>query len=195
MISEAVGASKSQKIQEKMDIESPVEGYLYELKNKLSKQDFDEIIGTLSKIFNNIRENLINEKYRTLKRSNAKINILTSFKEVVKVLIYGGFEETGPGFVMNKVNISQIDDCIENISKFETGKSFNPYESHVSSIGKTTIENYEGPSSVMYNQMLEDLQKERNRIMSQPILDRKIKVFQIEPHYTKEFDAKFQEDR
>lgn len=47
----------------------------------------------------------------------------------------------------------------------------------------------------MYNQMLEDLQKERNRIMSQPILDRKIKVFQIEPHYTKEFDAKFQEDR
>lgn len=65
----------------------------------------------------------------------------------------------------------------------------------MSSIGKTTIENYEGPSTVMYNQMLEDLQKERDRIMSQPIRDRKIKVFQIEPHYTKEFDAKFQEDR
>lgn len=127
MISEAVGSSRTQKVLEKMDIESPVEAYLYELKNRISKQDFDEIVGTLSKIFNNIRENLINEKYRTLKKSNAKINILTSFKEVVRILLHGGFEEIGLGFVMNKVNISQIDECIDSISKFETAKSFNPY--------------------------------------------------------------------
>ena len=43
--------------------------------------------------------------------------------------------------------------------------------------------------------MLEDLEKERTRIMSQPIYDRKIKVFQIEPHFAKDFDRQFQEER
>lgn len=43
--------------------------------------------------------------------------------------------------------------------------------------------------------MLEDLEKERTKVMSQAIYDRKIKIFQIEPQNFKEFDRKFQEDR
>lgn len=60
----------------------------------------------------------------------------------------------GQAFVMNKVNIGAIDECIEVISKFLPSSNFNPYQSHISSIGKTTVENYEGPSSVKFNKML-----------------------------------------
>jgi hypothetical protein len=69
----------------------------------------------LCRIFSNIRENLIDEKYRTLKKSNAKILQLTNYKEVAKVLTFGGFEEKNPGFVLTKINIGHLDECIEQI--------------------------------------------------------------------------------
>jgi len=47
----------------------------------------------------------------------------------------------------------------------------------------------------MYNEMLAELEQERNKLMSQPIKDRKIKVYQIEPTNMKEFDRQFQEDK
>jgi hypothetical protein len=45
----------------------------------------------LNKIFTNIRENLIDEKYRVLKKSNAKIAQLTQSNHVIKFLQIGGF--------------------------------------------------------------------------------------------------------
>jgi hypothetical protein len=74
-----------------------------------------------------------------LKKSNAKIAALTSVREVGSILKFGGFEDCGSAFVMNKVNISQLDECIDSISKFDESKTFNPYSEHISSTGKTTI--------------------------------------------------------
>ena len=55
MIMEAVGAKISPPKQEKMDIESPVEGYLSSAKSRVNSGDFDIIISTLHRIFHNIR--------------------------------------------------------------------------------------------------------------------------------------------
>lgn len=60
MISEAVGASRGNHMNEKMDIESPVDSFLANLNQSLNKKDFAEVVSSLSRIFNNIRENLIN---------------------------------------------------------------------------------------------------------------------------------------
>lgn len=113
---------------------------------------------------------------------------------MVRILKHGGFEDVGPSFVLTKVNIGLIDECIESISKFQPSREFNPYKSHISSLGKTSPDNYEGPSSVKYNTMLEDLERERTRIMSQPIADRRVRVYQVEPQAMKEFDRQFQEE-
>ena len=45
---------------------------------------------------------------------------------------------------MTKVNISTIDECLEAVTQFLPKTTFNPYESHIISSGKTTVENYEG---------------------------------------------------
>ena len=47
----------------------------------LSKSDFDEAVRLLTKIFENIRNNVTEEKYRLLKKSNDKIAKLTSISE------------------------------------------------------------------------------------------------------------------
>jgi hypothetical protein len=44
------------------------------------------------------------------------------------VLKFGGFEDAGAAFVMNKVNISTIDECIDSITKFLPPVTFNPYQ-------------------------------------------------------------------
>jgi hypothetical protein len=103
---------------------------------------FSQRVETLAKIFTNIRENLIDEKFRTLKKSNQKIAQLAESKEIVQVLRHGGFEEVSPGFVLKKINISVIDECLENLAKFLPKIKFNPYESHISSIGDTTMQSY-----------------------------------------------------
>jgi hypothetical protein len=111
----------------------------------------------------------------------------------VKILKAGGFEDTGPAFIMTKVNIGNIDEAIESVAKF-VKSNFNPYQEHVISHG-LKMENYEGPSTVEFNKLLDDLEKERVKIMSQPIRERRIKVFKIEPQNFKEFDRQFQEER
>lgn len=40
---------------------------------------------------------------------------------------------------MTKVNISVIDECLETVTKFMPKATFNPYESHIISSGKTTV--------------------------------------------------------
>lgn len=72
MIMEAVAEKRQQKV-ESMDIESPAEDYLLQLSRKLSQDMFTQKVQTLTKIFTNIRENLIDEKFRTLKKSNKNI--------------------------------------------------------------------------------------------------------------------------
>jgi len=62
------------------------------MKQKLSKNDFDEVVRLLSKIFCNIRDNVTEVKFRQLKKSNDKISKLTSIPEVEEILKYGGFE-------------------------------------------------------------------------------------------------------
>jgi len=63
-----------------MDIESPVEDFLFTLGRKCPETVFNQKVETLGKIFTNIRENLIEEKYRTLKKSNQKILDLVQSK-------------------------------------------------------------------------------------------------------------------
>ncbi len=67
------------------------------------------------------------------------------------MLTYGGFEENSQSFIMKKVNISLIDECLDAIGKYKPKIQFNPYQSHISSIGDTNVASYEGDSSVQYN--------------------------------------------
>ena len=67
------------------------------------------MVRMLSRIFSNIQDNLMDDKYRTLKKSNNKIAELTSHQEVVQILRHGGFVEIHPGYVLQNVNLSQID--------------------------------------------------------------------------------------
>jgi hypothetical protein len=75
MIIEAVKPKET-----KMDIESPVEDYLFSLGKKCPETVFNQKVEVLGKIFTNIRENLIEEKFRTLKKSNQKIFELVQSK-------------------------------------------------------------------------------------------------------------------
>ena len=86
---------------------------------------------------------------------------------------------------MTRINIATLDECLENLTKFMPKSTFDPYSSHIIANGKTKIEEYEGQTTTQYNKMLDDLEKERVRIMSQPIYDRKIRVYQVEPQYQK----------
>lgn len=140
---------------------------------------FTGTVETLTKIFTNIRENLIDEKYRTLKKTNAKVAQLAEIKEAAQVLRYGGFEEMPPGFVLRKINISLIDECLDALGKFSPRVKFDPYQSHISSIGSTTPEAYEGQSSVEYNEKLAELVKYRESIMSKPVKNRAVRVYQL----------------
>ena len=56
-----------------MDIETSLPQLLEFLKKKMKKDAFDENIDTLFRIFNNIRNSVIEEKFRKLKKSNKKI--------------------------------------------------------------------------------------------------------------------------
>lgn len=126
LIMEAVVDKRSK--QEKMDIESPIEDYLYSLSQKYSADVFADLVSILTKIFTNVRENLIDEKYRTLKKTNNKISLLAEVKEIVQILKHGGFEEVHPGFVLRKINIATIDECLDSLNKFAPKIKFNPYQ-------------------------------------------------------------------
>ena len=180
LISEAVKAP------EKMEVELPLDEHLVKLGKRVSQQSFQGIINTLHRIFHNISENLMNEKYRTLKKSNAKISELTSHREVVEALKYGGFSETGEGFVMNNMNLERIDQCLECLGNYmQREEKFNPYQSYISSIGNTRAENYEGgtDSSMNWKEQLDRLVEDRTRMMSTPIRERNVQLFQVEEQH------------
>lgn len=67
------------------------------------------------------------------------------------MLTYGGFEENSQSFIMKKINISLIDECLDAIAKYRPKIQFNPYQSHIYSLGNTNTASYEGDSSVQYN--------------------------------------------
>ena len=95
-----------------MDIETSLPQLLEILKKKLKKDAFDENIDTLFRIFNNIRNSVIEEKFRRLKKSNKKIAELLKLKENFEILKYGGFEDYNDIFLMNQVNLGRIDECL-----------------------------------------------------------------------------------
>ena len=82
---------------------------------------------------------------------------------------------------------------MDSLSKFAPKIKFNPYQEHISSIGQTTVEAYEGESSVAYNEKLAELENERQEMMSRPIKNREVRVYQIEPSFQKTFDQQFNE--
>jgi hypothetical protein len=43
---------------------------------------------------------------------------------------------------MKKVNIGIIDECIDGIARYAPQNKFNPYESHIASIGDTNVKSY-----------------------------------------------------
>ncbi len=43
---------------EKMEVESHLDNYVKSMQNRLTKTDFDEVIRLLSRIFENIRDNV-----------------------------------------------------------------------------------------------------------------------------------------
>lgn len=63
-----------------MDIEISIPQLLEFLKKKTHEKVFAEMIDSLFRIFNNIRNSLIEEKYRSLKKSNKKIAELLKYK-------------------------------------------------------------------------------------------------------------------
>ena len=122
-----------------MEVENPLSENMNSMRNRLSKSDFDEVVTLLSKIFNNIRNSVTEEKYRTLKRSNDKISKLISIREVENVLKYGGFENEKIGYVMKKVNLALLDECSDEIGRHIEKVKFNPYEASIMSVGKSTV--------------------------------------------------------
>ena len=67
---------------------------------------------TMTRIFRNIRENITQEKFRILKKSNQKVSELISIKENAQILNYGGFEDNKDTIVMKNFAIGKIDDCL-----------------------------------------------------------------------------------
>ena len=93
------------------------------------------------------------EKFRVLKKSNDKIAKLTSIQEVHAVLTYGGFERSNEGYYLAKINLSLLDECINELSKHGHKITFNPYEQKIISLSANKV-NYEGETSVVFNEML-----------------------------------------
>ena len=127
------------------------------LKRNCSQDKFADYIDTLLRIFRNIRTNLIQEQYRTLKKSKPKIAELISVNEIAQILSYGGFENSKDVIVMNNISIGRIDDVLESLSKFDDSNKFDPFKSQITNLsGNKQIE---GESSVVFNDKLEQLEK------------------------------------
>lgn len=62
---------------------------------------------------------------------------------------------------MIRLNLGQIDEVLDILRPLSPSAKFNPYESHIASIGDTTTHSYEGESSVIFNEKLSELEKER----------------------------------
>lgn len=77
-----------------MDIEISLPQLLESLKAKTTKhQNFNQLVDTIFRIFSNIRNSVIEEKYRTLKKNNKKISEILCYRECYEILKYGGFED------------------------------------------------------------------------------------------------------
>lgn len=53
--------------------------------------------------------------------------------------------------------------------------------------------NYEGETSVVFNEMLAEQKKRRDEMMSKPVKDRDIKVFELKPEKVERMEAEFNE--
>lgn len=53
---------------------------------------------------------------------------------------------------------------------------FDPYKSQVTNISGNN-NSFEGETSVVYNDKLQELEKQREYIMSKPVKDREIKIY------------------
>lgn len=96
---------------------------------------------------------------------------------------------------MTKINLGLLDECVDAIAKFAPKEKFNPYQQHTTSRGETSSQIYEGQSSMVYNEKLADLEKERERLMSKPIKDREIKIFKSESGSSNKMDIEFKEEK
>lgn len=110
-------------------------------------------INTLIRILRNIRTNLTQEQYRTLKKTNQKIAELISVNENAQILAYAGFEDNRDTIVMRNVNIGRIDECLETLSKHDETNKFDPFKAQITNLsGNKAIE---GETSVVFNDKLE----------------------------------------
>lgn len=61
---------------------------------------------------------------------------------------------------MSKINLSSLDDCIQELSKYGEKITFNPYEQKIISLNRSNVK-YEGETSVVFNEMLAKEKKRR----------------------------------
>lgn len=57
--------------------------------------------------------------------------------------MYGGFEDSQDTIVMKNVSLGKLDDCIDNLSKFNESVKFDPYKSQITNISGNKS-NFEG---------------------------------------------------
>lgn len=77
---------------------------------------------------------------------------------------------------MRNVNIGRIDECLDMLLQHHEQSKFNPYQAaFMSTTGNQN--QVEGESSVIFNDKLKELEMERERMMSTPIKDRRIRIY------------------
>lgn len=127
-------SSHEQRPNFEMDVEFSMDSCVNSMRKKLNDQQFDFCIDTLIKIFRNIRDNLTQEKYRMLKKSNQKIMDLISVRECGDILVHGGFENQKDVLTMKQVNLGKIDECLDGLIKHHSGSKFDPYKAQIISM-------------------------------------------------------------
>ena len=83
------------------------------------------------------------------------------------------------------------------MQKHNKEDKFDPYQPSVLSLGTTRAETYEGgeDSSFNYKLKLDNLLEQRNQMMSKPIRDRNLQLFQVEEEHMRHFEQMFSEER
>ncbi|KRW99202.1 hypothetical protein PPERSA_07445 [Pseudocohnilembus persalinus] len=149
-------------------------------------EKFINAMQMLYKILFNIDQNPSEEKFRTLKKSNQKLqDLLFQYPSTSELLKHCQFFEQNDLLILDVKRIDQgllkrvmstIQKRAEEIAKLRT---FNPYKTHSNIVQGTTNNSqlYQQTGAVSFYDKLSELKQKRDQIMSQPIKNRRIRCY------------------
>ena len=93
------------------------------------------------------------------------------------MLAEGGFEDQGQAIVMRKLDLSHLNQVVREI-EISTQPKFDPFKATICSLASTNEQVDMGDSS-KYPVLLEQLERERVKLMSIPIKNRDVKIYKL----------------